>query len=137
MRRPAEVFPPGEFLREELEARGWTQTDFAEIIERPVRTVNEIIAGKRSITAETAEQIATALGTSAQLWLNLETAFQLSQTKNPNADEIRRRARLYEIAPINEMVRRGWIRPSNNVAVMERQILDFFEISSLDDEPEC
>ena len=31
-RIPAEVFPPGEFLNDELEARGWTQTEFAEII---------------------------------------------------------------------------------------------------------
>ena len=42
----AEVFPPGEFLRDELEARGWTQTEFAEILGRPPRLVNEIIAGR-------------------------------------------------------------------------------------------
>ena len=53
-RIPAEVFPPGEFLRGELEARGWTQTEFAEIISRPTRLVNEIIAGKRGITPDTA-----------------------------------------------------------------------------------
>ena len=35
IRTPAEVFPPGEFLADELEARGWTQTEFAEIIGRP------------------------------------------------------------------------------------------------------
>ena len=50
----AEVFPPGEFLRDELEARNWSQTEFAEIIGRPVRLINEIIAGKRAITPETA-----------------------------------------------------------------------------------
>ena len=36
-RNPAEVFPPGEFVREELEARGWTQTDLAAILGRPLR----------------------------------------------------------------------------------------------------
>ena len=65
---PAQAFSPGEFLRDELEERGWTQTEFAEIIGRPHRVVNEIIAGKRGISPETAHEFAAALGPSAQLW---------------------------------------------------------------------
>ena len=42
-RIPAEVFPPGEFLADELEARGWTQTEFAEMINRPQKLVNDIV----------------------------------------------------------------------------------------------
>ena len=53
-RVPAEVFLPGEFIRDELEARGWTQTDLAEVLGRPFRLVNEILQGKRAITPETA-----------------------------------------------------------------------------------
>ena len=71
-RRPAEVFHPGEHLLDELEARGWTQTEFAEIIGRPLRLVNEIINGKRGITPETAREFAAALGTSAEFWMNLD-----------------------------------------------------------------
>ena len=63
---PAEVFPPGECLKDALENLGWTQTEFAEVIGRPTRVVNEIIAGKRSITPETARELAAGLGTSAQ-----------------------------------------------------------------------
>ena len=64
----AEVFPPGEFLREELEARNWTQTELADIIGRPVRLINEIIAGKKAITPETAIQLgAPATGHLRQL----------------------------------------------------------------------
>ena len=55
MRIPAEIFPPGEFIREELEARNWTQGDLAEILDRPLQLVNEIVLGKRSITPETAQ----------------------------------------------------------------------------------
>ena len=62
----AEAFHPGEHLLDELEARGWTQTEFAEIIGRPVRLVHEIIAGKKRITPETAKELGAALGTSAQ-----------------------------------------------------------------------
>jgi HTH-type transcriptional regulator/antitoxin HigA len=81
---PAETFPPGEFLRDELDARGWTQVEFAEMIGRPPRAVNEIIAGKRSITPETAHEFADAFGTSAQLWMNLETAWQLARGRVPH-----------------------------------------------------
>ena len=50
----AEVFPRGEFLREELEARGWTQADLAKILGRPQHLISEIIDGKRAVTAEVA-----------------------------------------------------------------------------------
>ena len=79
-RIPAEVFPPGEFLADELKERGWTQIEFSEIIRRPAKTVNEIIAGKKSITPETALELAAALSTSPQYWLNLESAYQLWKT---------------------------------------------------------
>ena len=86
---PAEAFPPGEFLRDEMEARGWTQTEFAEMIRRPPRLVNEIIAGKRAISPETARDFSEAFGTSAQLWMNLETAWQLSKVA-PRTEKIAR-----------------------------------------------
>jgi HTH-type transcriptional regulator/antitoxin HigA len=79
-RIPAEMFRPGEFLANELEARGWTQSEFAGIIRRPAKLVNEIISGRKSITPETAREFAAALGTSAQYWLNLESAYQLWKT---------------------------------------------------------
>ena len=46
-RVPAETFPPGEFLKEELDERGWTQEEFAAIIGRPTTLVNQIVLGKR------------------------------------------------------------------------------------------
>src|SRR5215207_273516 len=80
-RIPAEVFPPGEYLADELETRGWTQTEFAEIIRRPLKVVNEIISGKKAITPDTAREFAAALGTSPQYWMNLESAYQLWNAK--------------------------------------------------------
>jgi len=81
--KPAEVFPPGEFIRDELEARGWTQAKFAKIIGRPLQNVNEVINGKRRITPETAVLIAAAFGTSPDVWLNLENAYRLSKLPAP------------------------------------------------------
>lgn len=43
----AEVFPAGEYLADELDARGWTQADFAEVLGRPAQFVSEIISERR------------------------------------------------------------------------------------------
>lgn len=134
-RIPAEVFPPGDFLREELEARGWTQTDLAEILGRPVRALNEIIAGRRSITPETARGLAEAFGTSAEYWMNLESAYQLSKVRN-NGEGVGRKASLYSKAPITHMIKRGWIEHSSNISVLEKRVLDFLEMDNLDEQPD-
>src|SRR5579859_7021871 len=111
VRVPAEVFPPGEFLKDELEARGWTQAELAGILDRPVRLVNEIIAGKRGITPETAKELGAALGTSPEYWMNLDSAYQLWRAhRDPERfDRIAREARIRGRYPVREMIKRGWI----------------------------
>ena len=79
---PAEAFPPGEYLRDELEERGWTVTEFAEIIGRPVEAVSETLDAERSVTPDTARSFSEALGTSAEVWLNLQTAYRLHQRRS-------------------------------------------------------
>jgi HTH-type transcriptional regulator/antitoxin HigA len=132
-RQTAEAFPPGDYLREELEARDWTQVDLAEILGRPPRLVNEIIAGKRSITPETARGLGDAFGTGPEYWMNLESAFELWRVKSDSA--VARRARIYSKAPIKEMIRRGWIERSDSVDVLERNLAAFLGITSLNEEP--
>jgi HTH-type transcriptional regulator / antitoxin HigA len=130
----AEIYPPGEFLREELEARNWTQGDLAEILGRPLARINEIICGKRAITPETAKGLSEALGTSADLWLNLENAYQLSKVKKTD-NAVERRSKLYAMAPVREMVKRNWIEHSDNIEVLEARICEFFKIKSVTEEP--
>lgn len=50
----AEAFPMGDFLAEELEERGWSEADFAAIMGRPTRFVEELISGERELTQESA-----------------------------------------------------------------------------------
>jgi HTH-type transcriptional regulator/antitoxin HigA len=74
---PALVTPPGESIQVELEARGWTQRELAKKMRRPVQAVNEIIRGKRQITAETALELADVFGTSAEMWIGMEGRYRL------------------------------------------------------------
>jgi HTH-type transcriptional regulator / antitoxin HigA len=128
----AELFPPGEFLKDELDARGWTQTEFAEIIGRPQRLVNELIMAKRAVTPATAMELAAALGTSAQFWMNLESAFQLSKVA-PKTERISREAALRGRFPVREMMKRGWIMPTKVYDELESAVFAFFGISQVDD----
>jgi HTH-type transcriptional regulator/antitoxin HigA len=89
--QPAEVFPPGEYIREEIEARGWTQIDLAEILGRPVQVVNAIINGKKAVTPQTALELGAALGTGPEIGLNLETSYRL-RIAGPPDPLIRKRA---------------------------------------------
>lgn len=130
---PAEVFPPGDFIREELEAREWTQADLSEILGVSLPSVNEIINGKRSVTPETAKALGHAFGTDPQFWVNLEGAYQLWKVRPNDENAVARRAKLYAIAPVREMIHRKWIEPSNSVDLLEKRVLDFFDIKTIED----
>ena len=132
--RPTEVFPPGEFIREELEARGWTQVDLAGIMDRPVPMINQIIMGHRGITARTARELAAAFGTSAELWLNLQVAYLVSQDDSSQEDIVRR-ADLYRIAPVKTMELRGWIRKTKTLAELEAELHRFFGTNQINQLP--
>jgi len=130
----AEAFPPGEFLRDELDERGWTQEEFASIIGRPTAVVNQILSGKRGISPETAREIGAALGTSAIFWMNLEAAYRLWRA-GPAPTRINREARIRERFPVREMLKRGWLRPSESTEVLESQVAAFFGIKGIDETP--
>jgi HTH-type transcriptional regulator/antitoxin HigA len=135
-RTPAEVFPPGEFIRDELEARGWTQGDLAQIMGRPLQAVNEIASGKKQITPETALELAEAFGDDDALyWLNLESMYRLSRAK-PAADSVGRRADLYSKFPVRELIKRKWVEPSDSLDVVEHRVCRFYGIASINDRPQ-
>lgn len=80
MKQPKNPFHPGEILLEEfLEPAGITQTEFAGKLGWTRARLNELIKGKRGITADAALDLAEALGTSAKLWMNLQATYDLDQ----------------------------------------------------------
>jgi len=74
---------PGEILREEfLEQMGISQYRLAKDISVPPRRINEIVHGKRSITADTALRLGRFFNMSPQFWLNLQTRYDLEVTED-------------------------------------------------------
>ena len=80
---------PGEHLAEILDELKVSQYRLAKAIGVPPRRVNEIVQGKRSITADTALRIGKALGMTAESWLNLQRMYDLDVAReSTNTDEI-------------------------------------------------
>jgi HTH-type transcriptional regulator/antitoxin HigA len=135
-RVPAETFSPGEFIRDELEARGWTQADLAQIMGRPLRLVNELIAGKKQITPDTARGLAMAFGDDDPLyWMNLDSAYRLANSQ-PADETVARRSKLYSRFPVRELMKRNWIEHSDNLDVVEHRVCRFYRIKNLEERPE-
>jgi len=134
--RPARVPSPGRIIRRELEARGWSQSDLAEIMGRPPQAISQIVQGRKQVTAETALQLAAAFGTSEEFWINLETRYRLHRKRQEsNQAEIVRKSKLYAAAPVTELLRRQWIHSANSLDELERRVCAFLEIASLDEQP--
>ncbi len=73
---PDSASAPGETLSETLNALGMSQTELARRINRPIKTINEIIQGKAAITAETALQLEQVLRIPASFWLKREQQYR-------------------------------------------------------------
>ena len=132
----AQAFPPGDFIKEELEERGWSQQSLAEIMGRQTSVVSAIVNSKRAISLDIASELSSAFGTSVDYWINLEKSYQQFMRNRPD-DSISRRARIFQLAPVTEMAKRNWIEKSNDWSVIEKQVCAFLEIPSLNSEPKA
>ena len=82
-RRPlaGPVQHPGEFLKDELEARGLSAHALSIALRLPASRIGEIVRGHRSITPDTALRLARYFGGSAEIWLRLQVAYDLSKAE--------------------------------------------------------
>lgn len=80
---------PGEVLREEfLEPMGISQYRLAKSLSVPPRRINEIVHGKRGVTADTALRLARYFGTTERFWLNLQTQYDLDVQRDRLGDRL-------------------------------------------------
>ena len=81
---------PGEVLTDELEALEMSASEFARQIGVPTNRITQILAGKRSISADTALRLSHWFGTSAEMWLGLQNAYDLFHANQAANEEISR-----------------------------------------------
>ena len=124
---------PGEFIAEELEARGWLQRDLAYILGMPEQAVNMIITGKRGISPDMAKALAEAFEAHPVFFSNLQSAYEMSRARPPDP-AISRRALLQGTYPVREMIKRGWLEDTN-VPLLEAQLVRFFRKGTVEEIP--
>jgi addiction module HigA family antidote len=94
MERKLDPIPPGEILLEEfLKPLGISQNQLSRDIDVPVSRIAGIVAGERSITADTALRFAKYFGTSAEMWLNLQADYELRKLRSGDWSETEKRIR--------------------------------------------
>jgi antitoxin HigA-1 len=81
---------PGEILADELKELNVTPTELSRQIKVPTNRITQIIHGRRGITGDTALRLGHWFGTSAQFWLNLQTAFEIRVAEQQVGREIER-----------------------------------------------
>ncbi|MGA7239746.1 MAG: HigA family addiction module antitoxin [Bryobacteraceae bacterium] len=79
MSRKVFAIHPGSMLKDEMEERGISMNALARAIRVPPNRVSAIVNGRRGITADTAFRLGRFFGTSPQMWVNLQTAYDLAQ----------------------------------------------------------
>lgn len=84
--KTAILIHPGEILADELKARNWTQKQFAELVQKSPQEVSFIITGKRNLNADWALRLESAMGISAQSWLNMQNAYDLQLENQEKAN---------------------------------------------------
>ncbi len=128
--KPDYAVPPGETLLEVLEHKGMTQADLVERSGRPVKTINEIIQGKATITPETALQFERVLGVPAFFWNNLEKNYHQTLARLAEEKALEGELSWLNRLPIKPLVNNGWIPKCERPVEQLKSALDFFGVAS-------
>jgi len=118
---------PGYYIKEEMEARGWSQRDLAFILGSTDQVLNPILNGKRGISPDMAKAFGEAFDVPAEFFANLQQAYDLAQARTPDPSVAVRR-NMQSAYPVREMIKRGWIELSD-AAMIETQLARFFDAS--------
>jgi HTH-type transcriptional regulator/antitoxin HigA len=117
---------PGFYIKEEMDARGWTQRDLAFILGVPEQAVNMIVSGKRGISPDMARALGDAFDVSPDLFANLQKDHDMAQAKQPKPG-VALLGKMQINYPVREMVNRGWLINADAGTISE-QLARFFEV---------
>lgn len=117
---------PGEIIRDELEARGWSQRDLAYVLGVAEGAVTLMLSGKRGISVDMARALGNAFDVSPEFFVNLQSAYDLARAREPDPS-IARKGKLQSAYPVREMIKRGWFSNDVPTDVLEHQLGRFFE----------
>ena len=131
---PDIAIPPGKILLETIKKLGMSQKELAERMDRPKKTINEIIHGKTMILPETAIQLERVLGVPADFWLRLENFYQETKARLKEEQKIKKEIEIFEKTkiPYKEIAEMNFLQKTNDKMERVKNLMKFFSVNSLD-----
>lgn len=127
---PDYAVAPGETLLETIEALGMSQAELSKRTGRPLKTINEIIKGKESITHRTALELERVLGVPASFWNNMERNYREALTLQEERARLAKCVEWLKSLPVPAMLKWGWIRKAEDKIGQFQEVLNFFGVVS-------
>ena len=122
--QPRKVFPVSKFIKDELHARDWTQADLAFVMGRTPAEISSLMAGRRQLSPELAQELGVVLGGGPEHWLAIDNAYRLSQVDYVH-EAVLIRSEIFSF-PIKEMQKRQWIAETREPAELRKELDRFF-----------
>ena len=130
--QPDYAVPPGGTLKETLEAKGLSQADLALRSGLAEKTVSQIINGIAPITYETAGKLELVLGIPASFWNARERSYREALVRAEEAERLEKDVGWLREIPVAALIERGLIQSDGDKRSLLRQVLSFFEVSSVE-----
>lgn len=112
-------------LRQMAEARGWGGDELADITGFARQHLSSVMSGKTGVSPDMAVALAAAFGNTPAEWLRWNAEHQLSMVSVDPA-EVEARAELYDLAPVRDMQKRGWIKETKTFEELEAELTRFY-----------
>lgn len=128
---PDYTVTPGEILEETLQTRNIKKIDLAQRCGLSAKTISQIISGTAPVSPETALCLQRVLGVSANIWNNLEANYRLFLARKHSRKELSKYVAWSTKFPIKELTERGLIRRDDDPVGIVEQLMDFFNIGSV------
>jgi HTH-type transcriptional regulator/antitoxin HigA len=126
---PDYAMPPGESLRDTLEALDMTQAELAERTGLSTKHINQIVSGVAPVTPETALALERVTGAPAAFWTSLEAAYALSRARDAEAEDTVAERDWIQAFPLQELRRRGVLNDQHDDATARQELLAFFGVA--------
>lgn len=123
--------PPGEYLAEVLEEKGFTQIELAQRMGRPAQAICEIVKGNKAITPETALQLERTLGVPAYIWTGLENDYRIIKAKQAEEATSEKEIPLLKDIPYSDLAKQGCVKKVSDKRLQVRESQAFYGVASL------
>lgn len=121
---------PGEHLEEFLEARGWTQAEFARLTDLSPKLISTIISGTNPVTPDTAIRFERVTGMRDYIWTRLQSAWDLQQAREKERAALESAIAWSRAFPLKELVKRGVVSAGRDSARQLSDLLAFLGIGA-------